>query len=162
MTDRGYDEQVSNVLTLHVDREGENLFVRLAGELDLAAEETLDKRFADLTGEAGTRNLIVDMRAVSFLDSSGLRILVKQEMRARQDGFEFALIPPRDPAMRSLQLAGLHRLIEFRTASGAKLGDGAKAAERASAGLGTTDDDPGDWLSQPVPKSDEDVPMEIF
>jgi hypothetical protein len=95
------------------------------------------------------------------MDSSGLRILLKEEMRSRNDGFEFAVIPPRGEALRALQLAGLHRLIEIRTASGSKLGEGAKAGERASAGLGTSDDDPGDWLSQPEPAAEPEGPMEI-
>lgn len=161
MTDHGYKQRVSNVLSLHVDREGDTAIARLVGELDLAAEEPLGKLFADLTAEAGTRFLMLDLGGVTFLDSCGLRILLKQEMRSRNDGFEFAVIPPRGPALRALQLAGLHRLIEIRTASGSKLGEGAKAGERASAGLGTSEEDPGDWLSQPEPATEEDGPMEI-
>jgi anti-sigma B factor antagonist len=152
---------VSDVLRLHVDHEGETVFARLAGELDIAAEAPLDKLFGQLCAEAGTSSLVVDMRRVSFLDSSGLRILLKQEMRSRRDGFDFALILPRGPALRALQLAGLHRLIQIRTASGTKVGEGAQAAERASAGLGTADSDPGDWLSQSEPGPDGDAPMEI-
>jgi anti-anti-sigma factor len=145
-----------------VDRDGDTVFARLAGELDLAAEEPLDTLFGQLAGEAATRNLIVDLRGISFMDSTGLRILLKQEMGSRRDGFDFALIPPRGPAMKVLRLSGVDRLIELRTDSGEKLSDGAKAGDRASAGLGTTDDDPADWLSQPVPPSEDNGPMEIF
>ena len=161
MSDQGYKQQVSNVLTLHMDREGETVFARLSGELDLAAEEPLDQLFSKLSDEDGTRSLVVDMRGVSFMDSSGLRILLKQEMRSRRDSFDFALIPPRGPALRALQLAGVHRLIELRTPSGERVSEGAKAGERASAGLGTEDDDPGDWLSHTEPRADESGPMEI-
>ncbi len=160
--DETYKQPVSHALSLHVDRKDGTVFVRLAGEVDLAAEAPLEKTFGELAAEDGIRCLVVDMRGVSFLDSSGLRILLKQEMSSRRDDFDFALIPPRGPAMKVLRLSGVDRLIELRTESGEKLSDGAKAGHRASAGLGTADEDPADWLSQPAPPAEDDGPMEIF
>jgi anti-anti-sigma factor len=164
MADRAYKQAVSGGLSMHVDRDGATVFARLAGELDLAAEEPLDKILDDLAGEADTRSLVVDLRGVTFLDSIGLRILLKQEMSARRDAFDFALIPPHGPAMRVLELSGVNKLIELRTPSGHMLGGGARAGERASAGLGTREDDPAGWLAHPEPEEDppKDGPMEIF
>ena len=157
-----YKQQVSAVLSLHVDREGETVFVRLAGELDLAAEVKLGELLADLTNEVDTHCVILDMRQVSFLDSSGLRILLVQEMRSRREGFDFALIPPRGEALRALEIAGVHQLIELRGESGRPPSEAAKAAQRASAGIGTGDDDPSEWLSQSEPVRDEGDLMDIY
>ena len=162
MPDTTYKQPVTDALSVHVDRDGETAFARLAGELDLAAEAPLDTLFGELAKEPATRSLIVDLRGVSFMDSTGLRILLKQEMWSRRDGLDFAVIPPRGPAMKVLRISGVDRLIELRTDSGEKFSDGSKAGDRASAGLGTTDDDPADWLSQPDPPSEDKGPMEIF
>ena len=162
MSDAGFDRAVTESLSIHLEREGATVFARLWGELDIAAEMPLDEIFKDIFRDADdTPGLIVDMRGVSFLDTSGMRILLRQEIRSRRDGFEFALIPPRGEAMRELELAGISRLNELRTASGTEPGAGAKAAERASAGLGTSDDDPADWLvpNEHVPTGEEEDPI---
>jgi anti-anti-sigma factor len=162
MSDGGFKRSVSGSLSLHLDREGKTVFARLWGELDIAAENALDEVFRDLFKSAETQCLIVDMRGVSFVDSSGLRILLTQELRSRRDGFEFALIPPHGPAMRALEVAGVHRLIELRTPSGSEFSQASKAAERASAGLGTNDEDAADWLSHQEPDAPgEGGPTEI-
>ena len=162
MSDPGYKQLVSSVLSLHVDREDGIVYARLAGELDVAAEENLEKIFEEISRDPASRCLIIDMRGVTFLDSSGLRILLVQEMRSRRGGIDFAVIPPRGQAMQAMELAGVHRLIELRTDSGKRISEGAKAGERASAGIGTADEDPADWLSQPGPVPDDTGPTEII
>jgi anti-sigma B factor antagonist len=149
VSDEGFKKAVSGSLSLQLDRQDDTVFARLHGELDIAAEDALDEVFTSLFTSSPPDSLIVDLRGVSFVDSSGLRILLKQEMRSRRDGFDFGLIPPGGPAMRALEVAGVHRLIGLRTPSGTEISEGAKAAERASAGLGTDDKDPADWLSPP-------------
>jgi anti-sigma B factor antagonist len=162
MSEQGYKQPVSRVCSLHVDREDGTVYARLAGELDVAAEENLERIFEEIARDPASRCLIVDMRGVTFLDSSGLRILLVQEMRSRRGGIDFAVIPPRGQALQAMQLAGVHRLIELRTESGGPLSEAAKAGERASAGIGTDDEDPADWLSQPGPAPDEGGPTEII
>ena len=161
MSERGYKQPVSRVLTLHVDREDGTVYARLAGELDVAAEENLEKIFEEISRDPASKCLIIDMRGVTFLDSSGLRILLVQEMRSRRGGIAFAVIPPRGQALQAMQLAGVHRLIELRAESGGPRSEGSKAGERASAGMGTDDEDPADWLSQPGPVPDDEGPTEI-
>jgi anti-anti-sigma factor len=144
-----------------VRRQDATVFVQVAGELDLAAEEPLGELLDELSRQAGVKCLIADFRPITFLDSSGLRLLVKIEMQSRGDDFDFALIPPHGPAAQALRISGVDKLIKMRES------DGARAAERASAGLGTRNDDPGEWFSseplQPsAPERREDFADEIF
>ena len=68
--------------------------VRLAlwGEIDLAARPRLEAEIDELRG-SGLASLIVDLRHVSFLDSSGLRLVLELYAAARDDGFELQLVP---------------------------------------------------------------------
>jgi anti-sigma B factor antagonist len=153
-------KRLPHTLTVQVRRDGNTVFVRVAGELDLAAEEPLGELLDELSSEPGVNCLIADFRPITFLDSSGLRLLLKIEMQSRGDDFDFALIPPHGQAAQALKLSGVDKLIKLRES------DGARAAERASAGLGTWDDDPGEWLSpelQPsVPDRHHNSADEIF
>ena len=67
-----------------------------SGPLDMATAPLLEARLAELR-DAGHRRLIVDLRRLDFIDSTGLRLLLARDAEARQDGFRFALIagPPR-------------------------------------------------------------------
>ena len=56
--------------------------------------------------DRGFSRLILDLRQVTFLDSTGIRLLVQMEARAQADGFNFAVSVQGAPA-RALQLAGL-------------------------------------------------------
>ena len=62
--------------------------VRLAlnGELDMAAVESLNERLADL--KEARANVHLDISALTFLDSSGLRALTTAVGDARRDGWQ--------------------------------------------------------------------------
>src|SRR5688572_373686 len=61
------------------------------GELDLAGvgrfEDAVDSAVTD-----GADRVVIDLRNLTFMDSSGLRSMVMIDARAESDGFAFALI----------------------------------------------------------------------
>jgi anti-sigma B factor antagonist len=80
-------------------------FVVLSGEIDLAAAPDLHEV---LLAEVGSRDrTVVDLGAVSFLDSSGLSILVTALRRAQERCVDLFLCSPSPFAARVLELAGL-------------------------------------------------------
>jgi anti-sigma B factor antagonist len=85
-------------------------FVVLSGELDLAAAPDLHSVLLEEIG-SGSRT-VVDLDGVSFLDSSGLSVLVTALRRARDKDSEFALCSPSPFAARALELAGLDGVFE--------------------------------------------------
>src|SRR5882757_8598191 len=68
-----------------VQRRNDVAIVQPHGELDLATVETLR---AALDGIERAGRLVLDLRGLSFIDSTGLRLLVSLHQRAQRDGFQ--------------------------------------------------------------------------
>jgi anti-sigma B factor antagonist len=95
-----------------VQRRDDVAVVQPRGELDLATVETL-RGTLDVGSAA---RLVLDLRALSFIDSTGLRLLVELHQRAQGDGFELTLIAPPDPIDRPIRLCGLDAALPFAAA----------------------------------------------
>jgi anti-sigma B factor antagonist len=93
-----------------VDPHRESVFVRPVGELDLATAPIVDTQLAELV-EAGFTNIVVDLGKLRFLDSTGLRLLLSWEARARAEGVEMRVLPGPPPVQRIFAIAGLTKLV---------------------------------------------------
>lgn len=88
--------------------------LRLAGELDLAAAPRLTEALLDFASADGGE-LHLDLTEVSFLDSSGLRVILALA-RSRGGTGSVVLLDPPAAIMRILEIAGIdeHPGIEIR------------------------------------------------
>ena len=68
---------------------------------------------------------MLDLRGLSFIDSTGLHLLVALHQRAQRDGFQLALVAPAAPADRAIQLSGLDKTLPFVAAVDAEPGESA-------------------------------------
>jgi anti-anti-sigma factor len=93
-----------------VKRRDDLAIVKPSGELDAATVETLR---AALDSVRGTRRLLLDLRGLSFIDSSGLHLLVALPKRAQDDGFRLTLLAPPAPVDRAIRLCGLDEALPF-------------------------------------------------
>jgi anti-sigma B factor antagonist len=99
----------SGRITLESD--GSTQVLRLAGEVDADTVATHEKLLRHL-GAAVIK--VVDLSAVTYLDSSGVAFLIRQTQPAREQGHLPALHGLRDSrARRLLQLTGATRLFEY-------------------------------------------------
>ena len=64
--------------------------VRIEGELDLATAPRLGEAVRELR-EVGWDAIVLDLAAADFVDSTGLRVLLDLDARARCEGWRFAL-----------------------------------------------------------------------
>ncbi|MFG2530119.1 STAS domain-containing protein [Streptomyces sp. NPDC048516] len=64
---------------------GGTTVLELRGELDILAVSVLSDRLDEITGTQGT-DLVVDVRAVTFIDCAGLSLLSRARYRTRQRG----------------------------------------------------------------------------
>jgi len=87
--------------------------VALSGDLDMAATFTVEGEIDRLLERDRVERLVLDLRAVRFLDSTGLRLLVQTDVRARDAGVELALVRGRPEVQRVFELAGLGELLPF-------------------------------------------------
>jgi anti-sigma B factor antagonist len=83
--------------------------VRLSGEVDTAVAAPIQQALAGLVRDGHTR-LLIDLTEVSFIDSTGLGILLHTLRKLRRCGGRLAVACP-DPMMRQLfELVG-HNLL---------------------------------------------------
>jgi anti-anti-sigma factor len=73
--------------------------LELVGEFDLAAEPVLQR---ELDAAPPSATLVLDLSRVTFMDSTGLRLLLEADARAREHGNRCLIV--RGP--------GVHRVIE--------------------------------------------------
>jgi len=109
--------------------------ITLRGEIDLASERRLR---ADLSAAAGdaSRAVVLDMRGVTFLDSTGLAVLVHADQQFRRQGRSIACVIRDDGAVgRLLRATGIHDdLLVFRVVDAATshlLGNGLQPGTHA-------------------------------
>lgn len=86
---------------------GSTATVLLRGRLDAEGAPALRRALLDLQA-AGSRSLILDFEGVSFVDSSGLSVLVTALKNARAAGGDIAITRPGVQARMLLELTRLH------------------------------------------------------
>jgi anti-sigma B factor antagonist len=85
--------------------------VALRGEIDVAEAPGVERRLADALAAGGP--VIVDLREVTFIDSSGMAVLLRAAQAAARDAHELRLLRPGPPVMRTFQIAGLAERLPF-------------------------------------------------
>jgi anti-anti-sigma factor len=93
------------------DRDGV-VVVALSGELDISGTAQVEATFreAETTGPAV---MVLDLRGLTFMDSSGLRLVLEADMRARQQSRRLAIVPGPEPVHRVFLIALLDKRLEF-------------------------------------------------
>lgn len=87
-------------------RREDAVVVVVSGELDLDSAEKLRALLRGPDAQAAT--VVLDLREVSFIDSSGLSVVVGQHHRSQAEGFRFAVAVGGAPSVeRLLDLTGL-------------------------------------------------------
>ena len=95
------------------EREGSLLRITLSGELDLHTEGELRAAFMAALVEGQAEKTILDLSALQFLDSSGLRGVLVCRDRARAAGSSFALAVVPGPVTRLLAVAGVETWFDY-------------------------------------------------
>lgn len=95
-----------SVLSLEAMREDGTVTLRLSGELDLAGAPELEAAIEDAMADADSR-LVIDFSGLTFIDSTGIAILVAAMGDERAAG-RLAFVPSTAPAVtRVLKLTGV-------------------------------------------------------
>src|SRR5262245_34700813 len=84
----------------------------LRGEIDMRSAPALKEALGSAIGEGPTA-LLVDLREVEFMDSSGLGALVSGMKRAQESGGRFALVCTDGPVRKVLAITRLDRAFEL-------------------------------------------------
>jgi anti-anti-sigma factor len=83
----------------------------LRGELDLASVEALQEQLNRVM--RGREAVAIDLSGLTFIDSSGLRMLVRAEQELRASGGRLVLVPGPRAVHRTFELTGLDSCFEL-------------------------------------------------
>jgi len=100
--------------TLSIDRvrEGDRLVLHLRGELDMSTAAVVVDAATAAFSEAAS--VVVDLRGLTFIDSSGLNALVRiRRLTGESDGPPVTLRAPSDAIRKVLDITGLATYLEI-------------------------------------------------
>ncbi len=86
--------------------------ISLTGELDLAGADAVEHELLRVE-QTDARIIRLDLSGLTFVDSSGLRLLFNAEARSRADSGRLILLRPPERVQRVLQIAGMDKLLPF-------------------------------------------------
>ena len=102
---------MQNEFRVDVSNTGEAVVLAVQGELDLASSAALEEELDRVRDSEGL--VILDLRELDFMDSTGLSVLVKAHQRAEESGGRFGLVRGRPQVQRLLTLTGVASRIEM-------------------------------------------------
>jgi len=85
------------------------------GELDLATAGVLEHELHELRS-AGFDRVVLDLRELTFIDSSGIRVVLAEHRFADTSNHEFSLISGPPAIQRALEICGLLGLLDVNEA----------------------------------------------
>jgi anti-sigma B factor antagonist len=100
---------------VEVERRGNCAVVRPVGDLDLAVVDELEAALRPLEDEFG--EVVIDLRAVEFLDSTGLRAILSADARSRSNGFNLRIVNGSEEVQKVLTLTGMDKRLPLIAAS---------------------------------------------
>jgi anti-sigma B factor antagonist len=103
---------VQSHFRVEVRNEGRASVIAVSGELDLASSAALEEELTRVI-QSSVEIVVVDLRELEFMDSTGLSTLVKAHQRAEEAGQRFALIRGPQQVQRLLSLTGVAERLEL-------------------------------------------------
>jgi anti-sigma B factor antagonist len=100
-------------LDFQTTRNGTVAIVAPTGELDLSGATILEVELDRLAEEPDLAAVVLDLRGLEFMDSSGLRLVVLADMKAREAGRRFALIRGGDTVHRVFEITRMSERLDF-------------------------------------------------
>jgi anti-sigma B factor antagonist len=97
-----------------VDANGRHTFV-LTGELDMAQARELQEALQRVATDASA-GITLDLSGLTFMGSTGLRIVLFARALCEQRGYEFRIIPGSANVQRVFALAGVSERLPFEQA----------------------------------------------
>lgn len=101
-----------NGIELSISEQGAQAVVSVVGEIDLTSAPRLDEEVTGLI-EGSAKELVIELGGVSFMDSTGLRVLLKASKLLGSNGGTLVLRDPSEPVRRLLEVSGLNTHFEI-------------------------------------------------
>lgn len=106
MNQSGQDQELR--ITTSVEDQSDILCV--VGEIDMASAPELQRACLALV-DGGAKRVVIDMSGVSFIDSTGLGVIVSLQKRLQSQGGEAVIRNPSSVLRRLIRLTNLDRVV---------------------------------------------------
>jgi anti-sigma B factor antagonist len=103
---------VQRSFTVQLQPRSDAVLIAVSGELDIASAPELEQMLDQVSPEQ-TKLVIVDLRELEFMDSTGLSIIVRAHQRLAEHGCELTLIKGPPQVQRLLDLTGVADRLRF-------------------------------------------------
>jgi anti-sigma B factor antagonist len=90
---------------------GVTVLVAPIGEIDIATVDEIDYRLGAIS--AAYERVVLDLRQVTFIDSTGLHLVLRMDAASRAGAWEFGLIQGPAEVRRIFELTQLGQLLRF-------------------------------------------------
>ncbi|MGH2877027.1 MAG: STAS domain-containing protein [Solirubrobacteraceae bacterium] len=110
--EQGSPTPASPVLRIEVVPQPTSVRVAPVGELDLSNANHLRDRLDELI-KAGSTCLVLDLRELEFMDSTGLALIIETNRACRQDGCQLSIIQGPGQVKRLFEITGLLDQLPF-------------------------------------------------
>lgn len=97
---------------VEVRSEGQAAIIVVRGELDLATSPELEDRLRNLC-DSGNAQVVIDLRELEFMDSTGLSIIVKAHQRLTETGRRLSIVRGSQQVQRLLDLTGVSERLQL-------------------------------------------------
>jgi anti-sigma B factor antagonist len=94
----------------------DTIYIEPIGELDLASCARLRAELHELLA-AGFSHVVIDLRDLTFLDTTGIELLIALNAQAQRDGWQLALIPGPPDVHRVFKLTATLDALPFTPAA---------------------------------------------
>ncbi|HEV7805948.1 MAG TPA: STAS domain-containing protein [Solirubrobacteraceae bacterium] len=107
-------EQIVKLGSLSIcsQRDGDTHTIGVDGEIDIASAGHVEQELMHVEA-TDAREILLDLSALKFIDSTGIRMLVMAEARSRADSNRLQLRRPPDSVLRVLRIAGIEERLPF-------------------------------------------------
>ena len=113
-------------LTSHSDESDGRVRLVLSGEFDLSSATLIEDVLKEIE-EKRPEVLVLDLRELTFMDSTGLRVMVSADARARDDSRRLAIVQGPEAVHRVFRITGLDDHLDIVETPEAALGNGSTA-----------------------------------
>jgi len=87
--------------------------IALAGELDLSGAPALDEEITRMVAGHGVRRVVLDLRGLRFMDSSGLRVVALAARRLEAAGRALTLVRGAETVQRVFEITRMAERLDF-------------------------------------------------
>jgi anti-anti-sigma factor len=101
--------------SVRTEQRGATAVVIPIGELDIDTAPTLEHGL-EQAFHSGSDSVVLDLRELEFIDSSGLRTLLTARRRAETSRKPFSLVAGSRALERTLEIAGVHSMFDWAPA----------------------------------------------